>query len=269
MIAASTTPAPPTISDTEAGGARRGVLAVAVTGTVFIALAAFWLSFASLSDLARRCGIGPDLSWVWPLLIDGVIVIATVSVVALTGARSQRRAASYPWVLLLSGAGVSVLANASHAVVAADASVPTIVAALVATVPPVVLVAATHLTVVLTRDRELARSADAAACPVAAVSPASPPSSPELPVEDGPARRGHGGRAAPAGDPACRGAEARRLRERGWTNRRIAAELGVHPSTVGRWFTNPPPPVPPAQHPTDEPGDQASAQTSQEGDRES
>ena len=27
------------------------------------------------------------------------------------------------------------------------------------------------------------------------------------------------------------------LREAGWSNKRIAHELGVHPSTVGRWFT--------------------------------
>ena len=26
------------------------------------------------------------------------------------------------------------------------------------------------------------------------------------------------------------------LREAGWSNKRIARELGVHPSTVGRWF---------------------------------
>ena len=26
------------------------------------------------------------------------------------------------------------------------------------------------------------------------------------------------------------------LRDGGWSNKRIARELGVHPSTVGRWF---------------------------------
>ena len=30
--------------------------------------------------------------------------------------------------------------------------------------------------------------------------------------------------------------EAARLRGEGWSNKRIARELGVHPSTVGRWF---------------------------------
>ena len=30
-----------------------------------------------------------------------------------------------------------------------------------------------------------------------------------------------------------------RLREQGWSNKAIADELGVHASTVGRWFTPP------------------------------
>ncbi|WP_437584286.1 helix-turn-helix domain-containing protein [Paramicrobacterium sp. CJ85] len=29
------------------------------------------------------------------------------------------------------------------------------------------------------------------------------------------------------------------LREAGWSNKAIADELQVHPSTVGRWFTPP------------------------------
>ena len=38
-------------------------------------------------------------------------------------------------------------------------------------------------------------------------------------------------------DPADRRALGWELREEGWSNKRIARELGVHPSTVGRWFT--------------------------------
>ena len=35
-----------------------------------------------------------------------------------------------------------------------------------------------------------------------------------------------------------RRAEATQLREvEGWSNKQIARHLGVHPSTVGRWFT--------------------------------
>lgn len=201
-----------------AGRERHGdrlVLGVAVTGTVFIALGAFWLSFTSLTGLARSCGIPADRAWVWPLIVDGVIVVATVSVVAMTGSGRERRTVRYPWLLLLAGACASVLANASHAIVTAEARVPSLLAALVAAVPPVVLVAITHLTVELTR-RPPPRPARATA------SPGSPT-----------------GRVSAASRVAGSGSvdEALRLRERtSLTNREIAARLGVHPSTVGRWL---------------------------------
>lgn len=223
MTASTTAPT----GEAVAGRTRRGVLAVAVTGTVAIGLGAFWLSFTSLSDLARRCGIGADRAWVWPLLVDGVIVIATVSVVALTGTGQSGRAARYPWTLLLAAASVSILANASHAVVAADARVPAILAALVAAVPPVVLVATTHLTVQLTHHPIPADRADHAGRDATAAAETH-----EQP------RAAPGAARAFPGDRSTGGAarEALRLRETGLTNRQIAARLGVHPSTVGRWF---------------------------------
>lgn len=80
----------------------------AVAGTVFIAIGAFWLSFTALADLAARSGIGTGQAWARPLIVDGIIVVATVAVVALAG----QKAAWYPWALLIGGAVVSVTANA-------------------------------------------------------------------------------------------------------------------------------------------------------------
>ena len=60
----------------------------AVVGTVFIALGAFWLSFTALADLAARSGVDRGQAWAWPLIVDGIIVVATVAVVALAGQRS-------------------------------------------------------------------------------------------------------------------------------------------------------------------------------------
>ncbi|TAM71712.1 MAG: DUF2637 domain-containing protein [Microbacteriaceae bacterium] len=175
----------------------------AVAGTVFIAAGAFWLSFTALDDLARRSGIATGEAWAWPLIVDGIIVVATVAVVALAG----QPGAWYPWLLLGAGALVSVTANALHAIVAADADVPGTLAACVAAVPPLVLLAITHLTVVLTR-------------------PASPVEATMTPDE--PARE------------VMRSAGARQvaavLRGQGRSNKAIARQLGVHPSTVGRWF---------------------------------
>ncbi|GAA4486958.1 hypothetical protein GCM10023171_23950 [Microbacterium panaciterrae] len=122
----------------------------AATGTVLIGIGAFWLSFMSLADLATRSGIAMEQAWIWPLLVDGQIVVSTIAVVAL----DERAGVWYPWALLMGGALMSVTANALHAVVAADASVPAVLAAAVAAVPPLVLLASTHLTVVLTRSTQ-------------------------------------------------------------------------------------------------------------------
>src|SRR5699024_6172112 len=115
--------------------------ATEICGTLLSALGAFWLSFTALADLARRSGINESQAWAWPLIVDGIIVVATVSVVAL----ASHRAAWYPWMLLAAGALMSVTANAIHAVIAADADVPGLLAACVAAVPPLVLLAITHL----------------------------------------------------------------------------------------------------------------------------
>ncbi|HIZ36702.1 DUF2637 domain-containing protein [Ornithinimicrobium sufpigmenti] len=237
-------------------------MVTAVSGTVFIAAGAFWLSFTALADLAARSGIGAGQAWAWPLIVDGIIVVATVAVVAL----ARHKSAWYPWVLLIGGAAVSVTANAIHAVVAADADVPGVLAAAVAAVPPVVLLAITHLTVILTRPLPTATDPDTdtdtgmvALDRVALVEqptqPSAPVEAPEpslLPVPAS-AEPAADGDSAPVAPPPVvestrhtragvtrsdRRERAAKLREQGWSNKRIARELGVHPSTVGRWFTH-------------------------------
>ncbi len=196
---------------------RRLAVVTAITGTVFIAAGAFWLSFTALADLARRSGIDAGQAWAWPLIVDGIIVVATVAVVALAG---QRRPTWYPWTLLAAGAVVSVTANAIHAIIAADMDVPSLLAASVAAIPPLVLLAITHLTVILTRpitsDTEASETVPNLAL-VGRAEVATPP----VTVVSVSARR----------------AKAAQLRELdGWSNKQIARHLGVHPSTVGRWF---------------------------------
>lgn len=237
---------------------RRGwAVVMAASGTVLIGAGAFWLSFTALADLAVRSGIGGGQAWIWPLLVDGLIVVATVAVVALDG----HRAAWYPWALLIGGALVSVIANAAHALVTAEASVPGLLAATVAAVPPLVLLASTHLTVVLIRSTRttttpppVALSEAEAPLPVlpAGIAPEAPaapaaaepddPSSQNEPAERFASVLPESDEPAPARAGSGRRERAARLREEGWSNKQIARELDVHPSTVGRWFPRSPQP---------------------------
>ena len=142
-----------------------------VVGTGLLALGGFTLSFAALRDLAVRVGMPTDLGWIWPLLIDGMIVESTLAVVAL--AQRGSRAVWYAWFLLAVGALVSVGSNGAHAVISGHGWA----GAAAASVPPVVLLATTHLTVLLMAAPEA--SAAPARVPAAVVAP-------ELQPEPGP-----------------------------------------------------------------------------------
>lgn len=235
MIAAAS-PGPPPRPGAGAGRPARGVsrlvIASSLSGTILLALGAFWLSFTALRDLAVLAGIPEEQAWIWPLIVDGVILEATISVVALRNqAASARR---FAWLLLSAGAAVSVAANVTHAAVAADARVGAVIAALVASVPPLVLLAMTHLTV------ELLHNADTPSEPDV---DAPTPEQATVALLAAPART----RQAPAAiERAARprtGSDARAravaLAADGVSQRQIAAELGVHPTTIGRWLSVP------------------------------
>ncbi|WP_155291591.1 DUF2637 domain-containing protein [Rhodococcoides fascians] len=103
---------------------------------------AFTVSYVALWDLARRSEVG--VAWAWPLIVDGVIIAATVGVVA-----AERN--GYAWFLLASAAGVSLAGNGAHAWLATGSWV----AVGVSQVPPLALVAVTHLSVLLRQDVDI------------------------------------------------------------------------------------------------------------------
>lgn len=216
-----------------APGVSRLVIGTSLSGTILLALGAFWLSFTALRDLAVLAGIPQTQAWVWPLIVDGVILEATISVVALRNqAPSARR---FAWLLLSAGAGVSVAANMTHAVVAADTRVPALIAALVACIPPLVLLAMTHLTVELLRNSDTPgpdQDGDVQAREQTTVTLVAAPA---RAVRD-PAAIERAPRTRPGGDVRAR---AVALAAAGASQRQIAAELGVHPTTIGRWLSAP------------------------------
>ena len=133
---------------------------ISVAGTALLAIGGFVLSFAALRDLAVRVGMPADLGWIWPLLIDGMIVEATLAVVAL--AQRGSRAVWYAWFLLAAGAVVSVGSNGVHAMVTGHGWA----GAAAASVPPGVLLATTHLTVLLRAAPDATDSTELTGVPV-------------------------------------------------------------------------------------------------------
>ena len=85
--------------------------------TVAIGVGSFIMSFAALRDLAVRSGWPHHLAWVWPLIVDGAILMATMAVVALAPDGDQGRSRRFFRLVLAASASVSVGCNALHAVI--------------------------------------------------------------------------------------------------------------------------------------------------------
>ena len=122
-------------------GHGRWVHPVSAAGVLGIGAAAFLLSYDALHSLALASGVRPGLARIWPGVLDGFIVVATLTVVA---AKRASRPSWYPWALVVLFSVASVAFNILHAIDQALARAGW-VAALVFAMPPVTLVLATHL----------------------------------------------------------------------------------------------------------------------------
>jgi archaellum component FlaC len=78
----------------------------------FLAVSAFVLSYAALQATAASHGIGDKLSHLFPLIVDGFILVASLTVLrrSLSGESTK-----YPWVLVAAFSALSVFFNVSHA----------------------------------------------------------------------------------------------------------------------------------------------------------
>jgi hypothetical protein len=108
---------------------------VSATGVLVLAGAAFTLSYDALHQLALDSRVRPGLAWLWPVVIDGTIVVALLTVLA---AKRTAARAGYPWALAGLFSAASVAFNIAHA---PDRPV----ARLVFAMAPVALVLTTHL----------------------------------------------------------------------------------------------------------------------------
>jgi hypothetical protein len=104
-------------------------------GVLVLAAAAFTLSYDALHQLALDSRVRPALAWLWPVVIDGTIVVALLTVLAANRAAVP---AAYPWMLAGLFSAASVAFNIAHA---PDRPV----AQLVFAMAPIALVLTTHL----------------------------------------------------------------------------------------------------------------------------
>jgi hypothetical protein len=108
---------------------------VSAAGVLVLAAAAFTLSYDALHHLALDSRVRPGLAWLWPVVIDGTIVVALLTVLAAKRADIR---AGYPWALAGLFSAASVAFNIAHA---PDRPV----AQLVFAMAPIALVLTTHL----------------------------------------------------------------------------------------------------------------------------
>jgi Protein of unknown function (DUF2637) len=133
-------------------GIVRGALVWAASALVFaVAVLAFVVSFEAISSFAVQVGAFPHgLRYCAPLLVDSFTAAATLVILWLSLTSQPIATAWYAWALVGAATCVSVAINVAHA--------PDWLAArLVAALPPVALLLAVELLMILAR-RTLART---------------------------------------------------------------------------------------------------------------
>ena len=164
--------------------------------TVAIALMAFILSFDALRTLAVACGVQPGLSWMFPLIIDAPVLAFTWATWVF---KTRGLGQAYPWAMLLVFSAVSLVGNALHAhpVETNGLLLPDWGASLLMTMPPVALLATSHM-IVRAASRSFDMDGPEPAAEAVETTPVAPPevprdtddpvSAPEAPAESGAAR---------------------------------------------------------------------------------
>ncbi|QIS18519.1 helix-turn-helix domain-containing protein [Nocardia terpenica] len=224
---------------------------IASRGARLICALAFASSFTASSDMAARCGI--SLPMTYPLVVDGLIVVATIAVDELRG-----WAAAYAWSLLGTSTALAMWVTGTHAFLPPDAAVPIQLRVTMAITAPIAMLAATHLAMMLRRNASQSPIAETDAAPenVATLGPvdsvATDPiteTAQDLAVSLLPHLRrvvdastfasvdDHEtvDDAAPENASDVRARAVALIRDTDWSNYRIAREVGRSEATVRRW----------------------------------
>jgi len=193
---------------------RSMAVRVGAAATGVVALGSAVLSWDALSWGAGQLGVDSHLTWLYPVVIDGTIVVGTVTALALRGAAARIRL--YVWTLLAGAIGASVVGNGAHA--AGGSPIHMVGAA----VPAVALAASLHLLVILVRH------APEAPAEIAEVAEDGQPDRPEDRTQDS---------RADSTDMVTEDVFRQAVREVGTGQRELAARLGVTTRSVRRYQT--------------------------------
>ncbi|WP_254189900.1 DUF2637 domain-containing protein [Nocardia noduli] len=196
-----------------------------------VGAAAFRLSFTTLQDLAVLARVPKSDAWLFPLIVDGTILLATFGVLVSPSKTSEQR---FFLAVLGIGAAVSVAGNSIHAM-ASGHPLPGWAAAIVAAVAPISLLADTHGLALLFRTVQRAP----APVPVTvagevAVDPVSADPVPVPVIEPEPVSAAPTPKRSTRTDPKTV-ARAVELHRGGMKYAEIARELGVSARTAAKY----------------------------------
>ena len=131
---------------------KRSVARIIAIPLLFVvALAAFVLSFRALTDIGTASGMDAHTAWMFPMSIDGIILVSTFAIFALSEYRLRIRIV--PQIALYLFSAFSIYGNAMHAVNAGTRTVELPVAVVISALPAVALLFGTHLLVTMTEEK--------------------------------------------------------------------------------------------------------------------
>lgn len=124
-------------------------------GVIFLTLTSFILSYDAIRQLAVASGVNGSLSWLYPLSVDAVAIVAAVTVLRMTKAGDNP---AYPWVVTVLFAIVSIGFNILHydSGAAWYASIVTPLAYTVHSIPPIAVMLGFHL-LILQKENDIRR----------------------------------------------------------------------------------------------------------------
>lgn len=198
------------------------IRAVTLAAVLLLAAASFSLSVPGIMAAAEAAMIPEGLRWLVPVCIDATILVYSLAAAVQYGRGESTRSA---WMAVGFFTAVSVACNASHVLTSTDSGIHigTLLGAALAAIMPIGLFFATHTAIDLLVEKPTGNAATRRRKAAARTRPAPATAS--------------GGAASsnarPKRQPADPDAVLRMHRD-GASVRKIAAELGMSPSTVHR-----------------------------------